>query len=181
MESITWIPGTNPEFDQLFDTLRIQQYNNKSHRLWKNYGPDIVKSSIALTICFDDDDQPEICSSIAYKDCWPTKTYRILNRLWKTNDHRKSGAPGLMSTSFGSSALSQIEWLNNNIDYKLYFLSRETSNWETFAVRQFARFGIKFETTEYRYLTCPNECDDSCWQNIVYHGDGEILNQWKRR
>jgi hypothetical protein len=181
MEAITWAPGTDLEFDQLFNTLRIQQYNNKSHRLWKNYGPDIINDSVALTICFDSENQPEMCSSIAYKICWPANTYRILNRLWKVNEHRKSGAPGSMSQSFGISAISQIEWLNNNSNYKLYFLSRETTNWETFAIRQFARFGIKFESTEYKYLTCPNECDESCWQNIVYHGDIEILNQWKRR
>ena len=181
MEAITWVPGTDLEFDQLFNTLRMQQYNNKSHRLWKNYGPDITDDSVALTICFDDDNQPEMCSSIASRNCWPGNTYRILNRLWKANEHRKSGAPGLMSQSFGISALSQIEWLNKNSNYKLYFLSRETPNWETYAVRQFSRFGIKFETTEYQYLTCPNECDNSCWQNIVYYGDSEILHQWKRR
>jgi hypothetical protein len=33
MEAITWVPGTDPEFDQLFNVLRMQRYNDNSHCL----------------------------------------------------------------------------------------------------------------------------------------------------
>mgnify|MGYP006266805639 CR=1 FL=1 len=181
MPTVTWTPGSNPAMDQLFDQLREQQYQDREHRLWRNYAPDHFSFAVALTIHFDELGNPELCSSVALRDCWPSETYRILNRLWKVPGVRKEGAPGSMSGSFGLSAASQIEWLNTNTNYKLYFLSRETPNWENFAVRQFARFGIHFYRTEFLYLTCPNECDESCWQNIVYNGDSDILETWKRR
>jgi hypothetical protein len=28
---------------------------------------------------------------------------------------------------------------------------------------------------------CPNECDDTCWQRIIYAGDESLLEQWKRK
>jgi len=40
---------------------------------------------------------------------------------------------------------------------------------------------ISFETDNYKYLTCPKECDDTCWQYIIYNGDTELLQKWKRR
>lgn len=182
MRTVTWAPGTNSELDQLFDQLRERQYSDTDHRLWKNYGKDSFSFAVALTIHFGDNDQPEMCSSIASRDCWPRQAYRILNRLWKVHDVRKTGAPGLMSPSFGFSARSQVEWLNNNTDYQLYFISRETDNWERWVARQFkSSYDLTFYTTDYRYLTCPNECDESCWQNIIYNGNTGILEQWKRR
>jgi len=180
MEAITWAPGTDPEFDQLFDILRIQQYNNKSHRLWENYSSDAFKSAVALTICFDDNNLPEMCSSIAYRDCWPANVYRILNRLWKTHDFRKGGAPNGMSPSFGISAKSQIDWLTTNTNYELYFISRQTNNWKEWVIRNFQQvYNIDFKTDDYKYLTCPNECDATCWQKIIYNGNKQLLNQWK--
>jgi hypothetical protein len=182
MRTVTWAPGTNPEMDQLFDHLRERQYSDTEHRLWKNYGRDSFIFAVALTIHFDDNDDAEMCSSIASRDCWPTDAYRILNRLWKVHNARKSSAPGTMSPSFGCSAVSQVEWLNTNTNHQLYFISRETDNWERWVARQFRTgYDLEFSTTDYKYLTCPNECDESCWQNIIYHGNPRVLEQWKRR
>lgn len=182
MRTITWAPGSNPEMDQLFDQLRQRQHQDQTHRLWKNYAPENFSFAVALTIHFGDDNEPEMCSSIALRDCWPQETYRILNRLWKVHDHRKSGAPSTMSPSFGFSARSQVEWLNTHTKHRLYFISRETDNWERWVARQFKKtYELEFATTDYRYLTCPNECDETCWQNIIYNGDPGILEQWKRR
>ncbi len=180
MKTVTWSPGTNNELDQLFDVLREQQYQNRSHRLWENYSSDFLKYSIALTICFDKDNNPEMCSSIASRDCWPVGVYRILNRLWKHSN--KVAFPRVMSPSFAESAKSQIEWLANNTASKLHFISRQTDNWESWVIKNFCDiYAVNFQTDNYKYLTCPNECDNTCWQKIIYNGDPEILTQWKRK
>jgi hypothetical protein len=181
VNAITWAPGTNKQLDELFDHLRTAQYSNTDHRLWKNYGPEMINFSVALTIVFDND-QPVMCASIASRECWPADTYRILNRLWKVEDVRKTGAPGTMSDSFGYAALSQIDWLNINTSHKLYFISRETDNWERWVAKQFKQnHGLVFKIGQGKFLTCPNECDDSCWQHIIYTGDDTVLSQWKKQ
>jgi len=179
MKAITWKPKSDKYLDELFESLRQKQHSDKSHRYWSNYGPDFYKFSVALTICFDDNDVPEMCSSIASRDCWPIGAYRILNRLWKHNN--KILFPRTMSPSFSESAKSQISWLKENTDYKLFFMSRQTNNWEDFALENFYNYGLSFLKDKYFYLTCPNECDDTCWQKILYNGDSNLLEQWKRK
>lgn len=180
MRTLTWAPGTNPEYDQLFEILRAEHYADTSHRLWKNYAKEAFKDVAALTIYFDDNGIPEMCSSILARDCWPNGAYRILNRLWKHSN--KIVYPRVMSKSFGLSAESQINWLKQHTDYELYFISRETSNWEQWVIRNFNDvYNISFQTDNYKYLTCPNEYDDSCWQKIIYIGNTALLEQWQRK
>jgi hypothetical protein len=180
MKTVTWAPGTDNKLDLLFHELRDEQYQNKNHRLWKNYSKESFDHAIALTICFDDNGYPELCSSIASRDCWPKDIYRILNRLWKHSN--KIAFPKVMSKSFGLSARSQIDWLEKNTNYKLYFMSRQTHNWEKFAIKNFHdQLGITFITDKYKYLTCPNECNDTCWQKIIFYGDKKSLSKWKRQ
>lgn len=180
MKTITWAPGTNTELDIEFERLREEQFNNKEHRLWKNYNKDAFSFAVALTICWNDAGDAEMCSSIASRDCWPANTYRILNRLWKHSN--KISYPRRMSPSFAETAKSQIEWLKNNTTCDLYFISRQTENWEEWVIRNFRdEYDIHFASDNYKYLTCPNECDNTCWQNIIYNGNSEILNKWKRK
>jgi hypothetical protein len=180
VKAVTWTPGTNQELDILFDTLREVQYQDKSHRLWKNYGLDSFKFAVALSIVFDDNGQPEACSSIASRECWPANTYRISNRHWKCNN--KLAILKSMTPGYAAIMKSQIEWLENNTSYKMYFVSRETSNWMKWGIEQFAtHVHVTLRTNNNKYLTCPNECDDSCWQHIIYSGDETILEQWQHR
>lgn len=179
MRTITWAPGTDAAMDQLFDQLREQQHQDRTHRYWANYAADSFKFAVALTICFNDDNQPEVCSSIASRDCWPMDAYRIHNRLWKHAN--KIAFPRMMSDSIGQVAQSQISWLEQNTNYKMYFISRQTDNWEDWSIKNFQRFGIDFVAGTSKYLTCPNECDDSCWQRIIYNGNVELLDLWKQR
>ena len=82
----------------------------------------------------------------------------------------------------GYSAGSQIEWLEKNTDCLLYFISRQTdNNWDNWMIEHFKEYGIHFKTDKYLYLTCPNECDNTCWQHIIYTGDDSLLELWKRR
>ena len=180
MNTITWAPGTDLKMDQLFDQLREQQYDDRSHRLWKNYSKDSFEFAVALTICFNDDGEPEMCSSIASRDCWPVNAYRILNRLWKHSNKIKF--PMIMSPSFAESAKSQIAWLSTNTTCELYFISRQTDNWEEWVIKNFQKvYGVSFKTDNYKYLTCPNECDDTCWQKIIYNGNEQLLSRWKQK
>ena len=179
MRTVTWAPGTNSSLDQMFDRLREQQHQDRTHRYWANYSADSFKFAVALTICFNDRDEPEVCSSIASRDCWPADAYRIHNRLWKHAN--KIAFPRVMSDSIGRVAQSQIAWLEQNTNYKMYFISRQTDNWEDWSIKNFQRFGIDLVAGTSKYLTCPNECDDSCWQRIIYNGNVELLDQWRQR
>lgn len=182
MHTISWAPGSKPKLDRLFNDLREQHYNDHSHRLWKNYSEKEFNfiQPVALTIYFDDNEIPEICSSISTRDCWPKGVYRIHNRVWKPNN--KKTFLTRVSDSMGYSAKSQIRWLTRNTDCKLYFISRQTSKWEEWMIKHFEKdFNIHFKTDNFKYLTCPNECDDTCWQKIIYNGNSTLLNYWKHR
>ena len=121
-----------------------------------------------------------MCSTIAVRDCWPVGGYRILNRLWKHSN--KIVYPRVMSPSFGSGAQSQVNWLGENTDCKLYFISRQTDNWQAWVMSNFEKeYDLDFKSDNYKYLTCPNECDDTCWQSIIYAGSEQLLEQWKKR
>lgn len=180
MNTITWRPGTDPKLDSLFDDLREQHYQDRTHRLWKNYHRDAFKEVSALTICFDDKGIPEMCSSILVRDCWPAGAVRVLNRLWKSNN--KINYPRTMSASWGLSAQSQFEWMKENLDHDLCFISRQSNNWQDFTRQEFARqFKIHWSSDNFRYLTCSNEDDESCWQHILYLGNEKLLEKWKRK
>lgn len=180
MYTITWTPGSDPDLDKIFDEVREQQYQNKDHRLWKNYGRDSFQFAVALTICFNDNDVPEICSSIASRECWPANTYRILNRMWKHSNkvtHSKR-----ISEAMAASVNSQIRWLQDNTECELYFISRQTDNWMSWVSEKFKlQYGLDFKIATNKYLTCPNEFDNSCWQHIIYSGDDTVLTQWKSK
>jgi hypothetical protein len=180
MKSITWKPGTIKELDEEFDYLRNIQYSNKSHRLWKNYAPENFAGNVALTIYWNEDGEAELCSSIAQRPCWPNKTYRILNRTWK-HSNRLNIAPKTMSHCFVSVINSQISWLDLNTDCELYFISRQTKNWEDLFIKKLKRgCNLSFKTDKYKYLTCSLETESTCWQKIIFNGNESLLNLWKR-
>lgn len=181
MRAVTWRPGDRADFDNLFHKLREEQYQDQSHRLWKNYSKESFDNAVAFTICFDDNEVPEMCASIASRDCWPSGAYRILNRLWKPNN--RIAFPRKMSRSFGNTTVSQLAWLRTNMkDCKLPFISRQSNNWQQFVIKEMQeQDNVTWHTDSYKYLTCPNECDDTCWQHILYQGDESLLLNWKRR
>lgn len=183
MNAITWKPGSDTKLDLLFDSLRENQYRDRSHKLWKNYSHEEINTwsgAIAYTICFNDSNQPELCSTISSRSCWPIGAFRILNRLWKCSNH--VNYPTVMSPSFAYTASSQISWLTKNVDCKLYFISRQKDNWESWVIKMFKKhYNIDFKTNDYKYLTCPNRCDITCWQKIIYWGDESILEKWQRQ
>ena len=180
MHAITWIPGSNPELDFLFNELRERRFRDQSHRLWKNYSKESFNNVAALSITFDDKNNPEVCSSISQSTCWPDDVYRIYNRVWRLTN--KKTFLQKLSPTMAAIAQSQIQWLKENTDCKLYFVSRQTANWDEWLIDRFKTgYNMDFKTDNYLYLTCPNECDETCWQRIIYNGDESLLEIWKRR
>ena len=181
MTAVTWRPGEDQELDAIFDRCREQRYQDQSHRLHKNYSAKEFEYAgiIACTIYFENN-KPELLSTISSRDCWPAGAYRILSRLWKHDNF--IAWPKIISPSFEHTLRSQISWLQHNEDCKMLFIGRQSSRWEHWCIREFKKqFDLEFETDNYRYLTCPNECDDSCWQKIIYQGDSSLLEAWRRR
>jgi len=180
MKTITWVPGTDKELDQLYDDLRDRQYRDRSHRLWKNYSKESFEDVTAITICWDDQGIPEMCSSIINRSCWPNDAYRILNRTWKVKN--KQQYMKVISEAMGAVTLSQIAWLKDNRKDKFYFISRQTDNWMTWVSNKFkSQFDLDFKIAKNKYLTCSNERDETCWQHIIYTGDKSLLNSWKSK
>jgi len=178
MKAVTWKPGTNQELDQLFDEYREIQFHD-NHHLAKNYSRHFYDFSIALTIAFDENDKPEICSSISSRDCWPKGAYRIMSRLWKTKHHRVQHSTFISQAMIGN-ALSQIAFLKEHTDCRFYFISREKNGWQDWSIKKFKKqFDVDFKIASGKYLTCPNESDSSCWQHIIYQGDETVFSEWK--
>lgn len=178
----TWRPGRNDELDKLFDTLRDNVYQDQTHELWQNYSKDRFKHCVALTISFDND-IPLFCSSIANKTPWhhwPDGVYRIMNRYWRVG--KNHNFLKRISKGSGVMAQSQLNWLKENTDYELAFISRQTDNWQEFMINSFKNdFDIDFKMDNYIYCTCETPNDDSCWQKIIYTGNPDVLETWKRR
>ena len=179
MHCETWVPGSNTELDTLFDKLREQQYRNTEHPLWKNYSKSSFNDCTILSIAFGSSGDPEFCSSVTQRECWPEHAYRILNRVWKINPI--PGPIRKIKPSAGVMLHSQIDWLKQHTDCKLVFLSREGPTWQKFTIDQYKNFNLEFKTDTYKYRTCATPNGQSCWQHIIYQGDDSVLENWDRK
>jgi hypothetical protein len=173
----TWV--TDFTLDESYESLREEQYS-KTHRLSKNYSKHHVSEISAKSIYYGSDGQPKIVCSILHRPCWPDGVYRILNRLWKPD--MNTGPTFGIDEGFGELIKSQAAWCFEN-GAKGVFMSRETKpHWQSWAQPIFVeQTGIEFYAPTQKFLTCNNECDDSCWQYILYYGDNSLLNTWKQR
>jgi hypothetical protein len=181
MHAITWRPGTDTLWDPLFEHLRERNYRNQDHPLWKNYNQDhFYNECLALTIAFNQYGMPVLCASILNRSCWPSNTYRIINRLWSVS-HSEGPIRNLMPE--GEHLLrSQINWLKEHTEVELIFISREAPNWQQWTVDQYKHnYNLEFEYDHHRYQVCDNATDESCWQRIVYQGNQNLLEQWSRK
>ena len=174
-----WTPGSDSYLDELFENLRQNQHNNKTDPLAVNYNKYLFERSAAFSIAFDETGDPTHCSSIIRRDCWPDRVYRILNRMWKI---KRIPITKFVSPQICLMVSEQVKWLQNNTDSKLVFVSRQYNHWQSMLIRDFKKYSdLTFDTNNYKYQTCPNSDDDSCWQHIIYHGDDSLLNSWKHK
>lgn len=180
MNAETWTLGTNHDLDLLFETLRGNQYSNKSQPLWMNYNKEhFTNECSAVTIVFEHD-KPILCASVLHRQCWPKNVYRIMNRLWRTvpadNPLRK---PHL---GVATMIRSQVNWLQNNKQCSLVFMSRQTDKWQKWSTKHLQKhYDLTFNYDNYKYLTCDNHLENSCWQRIIYQGDDTVLSSWSRK
>jgi len=175
----TWIPGTDKYLDDLFESLRHTFYTSQNHSLWSNYNKEHFKTCDALTISFQND-QPLFCASILSRNIWPDGVYRIMNRYWRIGEN----LPLIKKISEGTAAITknQIQWLKENTNFELAFISRQYDNWQRYVIEQYkTHYQIDFKKDNYNYCTCENLSDDTCWQKIVYIGNEDVLTHWTRR
>lgn len=181
MRAITWRPGSDSLYDPLFEHLRELNYRKKDHPLWQNYNQEhFYNECLALTIAFNQHNIPVLCGSILNRDCWPPNVYRIINRLWSV---WQGEGPIRNLMPEGEHLLrSQIEWLQENTDVELIFISREAPNWQQWTVDQYKNnYNLEFDYDHYRYQVCATPNDDSCFQRIIYQGNENLLKQWARK
>jgi len=174
----TWTCDT--DLDSVYEDLRSRHYTNASHRLYKNYGPEHVAELSAKSIYWGADGSPKIVCSILGRNCWPARTYRILNRLWKPK--LNSGNAFSIDKGFALLIKDQYQWcLDHGAD--AVFMSRQTeSRWQQWATKFFTEMtGLEFHIPQEKFLTCSNELDESCWQRIIFLGNSAVLNNWKHR
>ncbi len=181
MKAITWKPGTDTLYDPLFDYLREKHFRDHSHPLWQNYNRNhFFKECAAISIVFNEDNWPILCSSVLSRDCWPKNTFRILNRLWSV--FPSEGPIKNLHPTGGPLIRSQIEWIKNNYECEMVFISRESHNWQAWTIEQYKRlYDLDFDYDNYRYQVCSTPNDDSCFQRIIYQGNKNLLGEWTRK
>lgn len=173
---ITW--SKNKKLDTLYNNLREYHFA-KDHRLKYNYDHNHLNEVSAKSIYWNTKGEPEILCSILARPCWPKNVYRILNRLWKVN--LNSNSPFSIQEGFGKLVLNQLEWCKNN-NAEAVFMSRQTNHWQSWASKHIQeQTNIKFLSPREKFLTCTNDNDLTCWQKILFYGNENILNNWRKK
>lgn len=174
----TWT--IDPALDAIYEDLRKKHYINTGHRLYKNYSQNHIQEVSAKSIYWGHSGEPEIVSSILARPCWPDGTFRILNRLWKP----KMLTNPIFEINEGFSKLieDQISWCELR-GAKGFFMSRQGDTaWREWAVDKLQQqTNLEFHLPDEKFLTCSNEDLDDCWQKIIYYGDLEQLDSWKKK
>lgn len=198
MWALTWRPGTDDLYDPLFEHLRERHYRDQTHPLWKNYNREhFQQECLAISIAFGNHHMPVFCGSILKRDCWPKNTYRVINRFFATGFWCADGidqdkvanwtpeqvAPiDKLALEQGELLKSQINWLKENVECDMVFVSRESKYWQQWTVDQYRdQFGLEFKYDRHQYQVCSTPNDDSCFQRIIYQGPDELLNTWNRK
>lgn len=183
MYTKTWKPGEDQELDQIFENYREQQYSNYDDPLRLNYSKKAISQCQALSITFDHSGNPLVLSGILRRPIWPNNTFRICNRFWKVKEERLIAVDKSTGLHIVSKAIQdQTTYAKEYLNAELIFLSRQYDNWQKFVVKQVRKHtGLEFQYDNYKYLTCDNLEDSSCWQKIIYLGNDTLLNSWLRK
>ena len=85
-------------------------------------------------------------------------------------------------TVFSKTVEAHVNYAEQELNADLVFISRQHDNWQAFTKRiLIQKADIEFKYNDYKYLTCSNEHDDTCWQKIVYRGNEDLLTQWQKQ
>ena len=183
MYTKTWVPNTDSELDELFETLRAEQFADTSHPLYMNYSAAAFTEAVALSITFSASGKPLLVGSIQNRECWPSNIYRILTRFWKVQDVRLDivdRTTGMFI--FAELVTAQLKYAFDILKADLIFMSRESNKWQKFVANDLQKTTeLIFSHDEYRYKTCDTCGDESCWQYILYYGDPTKLSLWEKK
>lgn len=176
-QAITWT--VDPVLDEIYEDLRKKHYVKEGHRLYKNYSKDHINEVSAKTIYWGHSGEPEIVCSILKRPCWPDNTYRILNRLWKPK--MMTGPIFDISEGFAKVLEDQLSWCQLRKAEGVFMSRQGDGGWQKWASEKLeVMTGLKFYTPDERFLTCNNEDEKDCWQKIIYYGNTENIETWKK-
>ena len=155
-----------------------QIISDKKDEYWENYENFYLFEQVAVTVGLIDDNVKAF-ASIFNNDFYEQDVYRILNRLFFTEDIRESGSTKTYKGSHRTFPIiqQQIEFVNT-LNPKFYFISRQRKN-----TRYFKYFFNKYNNTynanltvsDKQYWVCSNKKDKyGCCQTIVYPKDKQI-------
>jgi hypothetical protein len=166
--------------DEIYDDLRKKHYIKAGHRLFKNYSEYHIQEVSAKSIYWGHSGEPEIVASILSRPCWPEKTYRILNRLWKPNMHTNPVFE--INEGFTKLIEDQVAWCELRKADGVFMSRQGDTSWREWAAEKLTQqTDIEFYLPDEKFLTCNDEEVDDCWQKIMYHGDLEKLTNWKNK
>jgi hypothetical protein len=165
---------------KVFDHYRDLQ-ENAGDKLSENYQLKnfSYKEQEVFTIGYKDND-PHIFSTIFRRPWWPPGAYRILNRMWKVS--RQEHIAKTVDLTFIEMVEKQIDWLKENKDFTVAFMSREHDSKNT--LENFAQHlnklsdNYQFNVFENRVWVCEGSAEH-CFQDILYTGDKRVLDSWK--
>jgi hypothetical protein len=174
---ITWRSGENIELDELYDRLR-ELHSSRVHKLRQNYSHHHTQEVCAKSIYWGDTGEPEVVASILQRSCWPERTYRVMNRLWKP-EMLTNPVFGI-SPGFGLLLDSQIAWCNQECAQSIFMSRQGSGSWRRWLVSRLdAAKG--FSSPPGQYLTCDDVDNPHCWQQIMHSGNPAQLDNWRKQ
>jgi hypothetical protein len=174
----TWEKDTT--LDAVYEHYRQLHYSKTDLKLRANYSQYHVSEVSAKSIYWGHDGLPKIICSILSRPCWPPNVYRILNRLWKVNIN--TGGVKSIDPGFAMLVEDQMKYCKNLGAHGVFMSRSIHGNWFKWAGDYFKKeLDLDFFHPSELYLTCENEFDYNCWQQILFFGTTGCLNQWKKQ
>lgn len=182
---ITFTRHDRPDlYDIYYNELRFHNAIGKNKT--ENYSLQNMKldSQLAFSIAYRKViDEPFGLSSVYRNDSWPTGVYRILNRTWKPMGEYHDYVTMKLDLMWTDMMKDQIEWLKSNrSDYRAAVITREHNSRNSLKnlIKQIDRSGIgySFKLVDDRIWVCNNRSNESCYQDVIYTGDSEVISSW---
>jgi hypothetical protein len=171
---------TNTELLSEFDASRKKLISMYAGKIIENYKIENFnyQEQTAFSIGYKNN-KPYLFSTIFRRARWPEGCYRILNRTWKLN--RQDHISKEIDPLFKEMVEHQIHWLNNNVEYRTIFISREHNSRNTLInVRDYLNTG-EFEFTLLEGLIRVSAGDPKvACQDILFTGESEVFNEWPK-
>lgn len=178
MNKIILFDHSNDAQMREFDLHRLS-VTNSGHRLSKNYSAkDFAYNEQEIFSIGYKNSIPHLFSTVYRRDWWPTGTYRILNRLWKTSLDNLTNKD--IDDIYIDMISAQISWLKTNRqDFQTAVISRNGSENRMLSMLaiKLNNANLDFKIYKNRVWVCKGTAD-ACLQTILYHGNEETLTSW---